>query len=222
MIASCDRSPNLTALAGEWAEPLSIRQVYDAVARKPLLFSKAAKTILLWELAVAERDPNPADVYRNIPIELAVCRIGGVVIGLDRQYRMTSEAEAVEGVSDDRSVRDSEPHPCACSEGKRGHPTGRQFRTNYPPNARMTPNPRSRSAIKSSTSSSPICIRTTGPANTPVPAVRVIFPVVGTARLSKPPHEAPIPNNASASQNAWVASGVNDGLNSTPNRLQPR
>ena len=68
---------------------ISIRQVYDAEAKTPLLFPKAANTILLCELAVAERDPNPADVYRNIRIELSVYRIGGVVIGLGRQYRMT-------------------------------------------------------------------------------------------------------------------------------------
>ena len=40
----------------------------------------------------------------------------------------------------------------------------------------------------------------------PRPAVRVTKPVVGSARLSKPPQEAPMPNSARASTNAWVAS----------------
>jgi len=47
--------------------------------------------------------------------------------------------------------------------------------------------------------------------------VRATKPVVGSARLSKPPHDAPMPNSASASTNACELSTEKDGLNSTPN-----
>ena len=44
--------------------------------------------------------------------------------------------------------------------------------------------PCSRSAIRSAGSSSPMCSRAIGPPNSPVPAVRVTKPVVGSAKLS--------------------------------------
>ena len=49
--------------------------------------------------------------------------------------------------------------------------------------------------------------------------MRVRKPVVGNARLSNPPHDAPMPNSSSASTNACVLSTEYSGLNSTPNRL---
>jgi hypothetical protein len=162
--------PNWVALPFVWTEPFSIRQVYDAANRKPLLFPKAAMTILLCELAAAERGIDPREVYRNMRIEPAVyriadftagtlvqaesvrddilniltrecgqessevfrdmadrkvvsyrlatrahailkrelprLRIGDVVVGSDRKYRITSEAETVEGVSVPRDDTD--------------------------------------------------------------------------------------------------------------------
>ncbi len=155
--------PGWHTLPFAWTEPFSIRQVYDAANRRPLLFPKAAMTVMLCELAVKERGLDPSEVYRNMRIEPAVyriadftkgvleqalanrddilniltrecaqetsdvfydlanrktvsfrlataartvlrrelprLRIGDVVIGSDRQYRITSEAETVEGAS---------------------------------------------------------------------------------------------------------------------------
>jgi hypothetical protein len=54
---------------------ISIRQALDARSYGPLLFEKAAQVILLLEIAARKRDVGPADVYANLRIEPAVCRI---------------------------------------------------------------------------------------------------------------------------------------------------
>ncbi len=67
--------PGWTALSFPWAEPFSLRQVYDAANREPVLFAKAAKTILLCEIAAAANQIDLAELYRNMRIESAVYRI---------------------------------------------------------------------------------------------------------------------------------------------------
>ncbi len=42
---------------------------------------------------------------------------------------------------------------------------------------------------------------------------------LGSARLSKPPHDSPMPNTPSASTMASTAAGANSGWKTTPNRL---
>src|SRR5437764_5705532 len=80
---------------------------------------------------------------------------------------------------------------------------------NGPVTARMTAKPRSRSAIRSPTSSNPMWKRTVGPPGFHVVAVRNAAQSNGIARLSNPPHEAPIPNSVSALMNACAAlSGI--------------
>ena len=63
-----------------WSQQLSIRQVYDAVDKQPLLFHKAAEICLLCELAAAAppngRPPVPAEtLYEHLRIEPALWRI---------------------------------------------------------------------------------------------------------------------------------------------------
>ena len=70
---------------------------------------------------------------------------------------------------------------------------------------RKAAKPRSRSAIRSSTSSSPIWNRTVGPPGAHVVAERKAVQSNGMARLSKPPHEAPMPNKVRASRKACTA-----------------
>src|SRR5262245_1847667 len=77
--------------------------------------------------------------------------------------------------------------------------------------------PRSRSPIRSSTSSSPMCRRTVGPPGAHVVAVRMLLQSNGMAKLSKPPHDAPMPNRLSSFKNALTAlcaTGLNTMLNS--------
>src|ERR1700730_10543867 len=76
--------------------------------------------------------------------------------------------------------------------------------------------PSSRSRIKSSGSSSPICRRTVGPSGTHVVVVRMLEQSNGMARLSKPPQDAPMPNRPSSFRKACTASSAT-GLNTTLN-----
>jgi hypothetical protein len=76
--------------------------------------------------------------------------------------------------------------------------------------------PCSRSAMRSSTSSSPICSRMVGPPGAQVVAVRALVQSNGVARLSKPPQDAPMPNRVSALRNACTAA-CGAGLSTTEN-----
>src|SRR5271166_1500779 len=71
--------------------------------------------------------------------------------------------------------------------------------------AAMAAKPRSRSAIRSSTSSRPMWRRTVGPSGAHRVAVRMLAQSKGMARLSKPPHDAPMPNKESLSRKACTA-----------------
>lgn len=72
--------PGWTELSPTWSDRLSIRQVYEAVDKQPLLFHKAAEVCLLCELAAAA-PPNgkapvpPETLYRHLRIEPALWRI---------------------------------------------------------------------------------------------------------------------------------------------------
>lgn len=55
----------------DWAAPFALAQVYQAANRKPLRFDKAAKVILLFEVAGAERGIPSAIVRQNVRIEPA-------------------------------------------------------------------------------------------------------------------------------------------------------
>ena len=75
MEAELRQRPGWTALGFPWQEPFSPRQLFDAANQKPMLFPKAAKTILLCELAAARAGVAGAEVYRKMRIEPAVHRI---------------------------------------------------------------------------------------------------------------------------------------------------
>lgn len=75
MEAELRQRPGWAALDFPWWEAFSPRQLFDAANQKPMLFPKAAKTILLCEIA-AVRAGMPADeVYKHMHIEPAVHRI---------------------------------------------------------------------------------------------------------------------------------------------------
>src|SRR5215216_1204401 len=81
----------------------------------------------------------------------------------------------------------------------------------------MAAKPRSRSAIRSETSSSPIWKRSVGPPGSHFVAVRYSAQSNQITRLSYPPHEKPMPNNVSASRKALTArcgTGLRTMLNS--------
>ncbi len=87
--------------------------------------------------------------------------------------------------------------------------------------SRSATRPCSRSAIRSAGSSSPICSAHRRAAEIrPTAADAGDEPVVGSARLSKPPQDAPMPNSSSAVDHGdRSASVLNSGRNTTPNRL---
>src|SRR5450830_1592292 len=76
--------------------------------------------------------------------------------------------------------------------------------------------PCSRSAMRSSESSSPTCRRSSGPPGFQRVAVRTLAGSARIARLSKPPQLEPMPNNSSASISAATALALT-GLRITPN-----
>ena len=86
-------------------------------------------------------------------------------------------------------------HCDPCGPGRAamvGRPMGRRSRGRSQP-AQIPP---SRSAIRSSGSSRPICRRKSGPSACQVVALRIDCGRARVARLSKPPHDAPMPNSS--------------------------
>jgi hypothetical protein len=79
--AEAQQRPGWKDLPFPWADQFSPRQVYDAANRKPLLFPKAALTILLCELAARARGRDAVEVYRKMRIEPAVYRISDFTRG---------------------------------------------------------------------------------------------------------------------------------------------
>ena len=82
---------------------------------------------------------------------------------------------------------------------------------------RIAAKPRSRSAVRSPTSSSPMWKRTPGRPGSMSVAVRKAAQSNGIARLSKPPQDAPMPNSVSALMKACAAAsgiGLSTMLNS--------
>lgn len=58
-----------------WTERLSPRQVFDAANKVPLLFPKAAKILLLCEIAATRHGVQPKRIYERMRVEPAVYRI---------------------------------------------------------------------------------------------------------------------------------------------------
>src|SRR3990167_889640 len=85
----------------------------------------------------------------------------------------------------------------------------------YPLTAPIAAKPRSRSAVRSSISSSPAWRRRTGPSSVHFVAVLLFSGWTWMHRLSKPPQEKPMPNSFGALKNAFSA-GLPTGLRITP------
>lgn len=89
-----------------WVEVFSARQLYDAAATKPLQFVKAAKTLLVCEMAAATKGIPATTLYEHMRIEPLVFRIAD----FDRHWlnRMVQRQENSVAELRQRTAQDSQ------------------------------------------------------------------------------------------------------------------